>query len=113
MKPLIYTQNQRLLKVKQPEPIHHGPATLMGFAHRHPCTVIFFDEKRLIVQEDKMRPDSTYESWTCQRDEKGKLWTFVRRKGSNRWKPSGGEVGIGIAIGRKMYCQDFLTGDLP
>ena len=109
MKPLVYTQNMRLLKAKQPEPQRSGAATLIGFGFRHPCTVISVTEKNLLIQEDLVKPESISQNWICQRDMRGKLWGFVRRKGSNRWRPSGGELGFGVIIGERLYVQDDLA----
>lgn len=112
MRPLVYTQNIRLLKAKQPEPVRGAGATLIGFGFRHPCTVISVTEKTLLVQEDEMKDGSTSDSWVSKRDLKGKLWGFSRRKGSNRWRPSGGELGFGVLIGVKMFNRDDFS-ELP
>lgn len=95
--------NRRLAARKQPEPVRGGEATLLGIFHQHPCTVVSVNDRELIIQEDRVLV--VHDEVQVSRDLRGKLWFFVRRKGSSRWRMSDGAVGLNVLIGEKRYSE--------
>lgn len=104
-----------------PEPEVGMGATLLGWTDRHPATVIEWDGKTLVVQEDNYqriddrgmdeRQDYTYSpnpngSKTSFRRDRNGFWKAgAVNPETGRWKQAGS--GYGVTVGRREKYHDF------
>lgn len=107
-------------------------ATVVGLFHKHPATVVFVDERRMLVQEDRLHPtiygvatDSQYliAEWRSSpsqnkfiyvtRDLQGVIRGFTRRKNSKKWHSADPGKNLSIIVGKRQYEQRDPGAALP
>jgi hypothetical protein len=96
-------------------PVLDGPATVLSYSDRYPCTVISLTDKEVIVQEDHSRRIdsngmSETQNYDYSRNLNGRTFTYRKVKSGRRkgqWREGGLTDGIGIIFGTREKYYNF------
>ena len=96
-------------------PVLDGPATVLSYSDRYPCTVISVTDKEVIVQEDHSRRIdsngmSETQNYDYSRNAYGRTFTYRKVKSGRRkgqWREGGLTAGCGIIFGTREKYYDF------